>query len=122
MPSWVLIGMGRRKMKAIKTNAEFEKLWNESDALVCDFSATWCGPCRMLEPTLKRLEKEHPDIAFAKVDIDQHDKLADRMRVQAVPTVFFVRKGKVIKRVVGLESYESLTKEAKRLLEPAKKE
>jgi len=108
-------------MKRIKTISEFEKLWNESDALVCDFSATWCGPCRMLEPTLKKLEKRHPDITFAKVDIDQHEKLAERMRVWAVPTVFFVRRGKVVRRTVGQDSYEGLSKEIKRLFRPKKK-
>ncbi|MEM0342768.1 MAG: thioredoxin family protein [Thermoplasmata archaeon] len=107
-------------MNIVKTEREFDRLWNDSDALICDFSATWCGPCRMLEPTLKKLEKAHKGVAFAKVDIDANEGLADRMRIRAVPTLFFVRKGKVVKRIEGLESYEKLDKEAGRLLAPAK--
>jgi thioredoxin-like negative regulator of GroEL len=70
----------------------------------------------MLEPILERLEKENPGIKFVKVDIDMHQELSDEHKVQAVPTVFFVGKGKVIRRIVGVESYRNLSKEAKKLL------
>jgi thioredoxin 1 len=103
-------------MKHIKNTIEFEKLWNESQALVCDFSATWCGPCKALEPILAKLEKEHPDIVFAKVDIEKHAELSDEHKVQAVPIMFFVRKGKVLRKIVGVESYRNLSKQAKKLL------
>jgi thioredoxin 1 len=107
-------------MKHIKTKTEFEKLWSGSQALICDFSATWCGPCKMLEPILEKLEKENPMIKFVKVDIDVHEELSDQHKVQAVPTVFFVRKGKVIRRIVGVGGYGDLSREAKKLLADVK--
>lgn len=103
-------------MQRVRTQDEFERIWKESEALVCDFSATWCGPCKMLEPVLNKLEKAYPQAVFAKVDIDEFDELANDHGVQAVPTVFFVRRGKVVKKVVGFENYENLRSHAKKLL------
>ena len=55
-----------------------------------------------------------------KVDIDEHEELSERNRVQSVPTLLFIRRGKVLSRMVGLKSYEVLSKEARRLLRPSK--
>lgn len=103
-------------MKYIKTKTEFENLWTESQALVCDFSAAWCGPCKMLEPVLRKLEKEYPEITFVKVDVDKQDGLSEEHGVQAMPTLLFVKNGKEIKRIVGYKDYEDLSKQAKKLL------
>lgn len=103
-------------MRRIKDKGEFERLWKESRTLICDFSASWCGPCKMLEPVLKKLEKEHPDIVFAKVDIDENEGLSDAHKIQAVPTILFVKKGKVLRRITGLVSYQELSGHAKKLL------
>jgi thioredoxin 1 len=103
-------------MRKVKTEEDFKTIWYESAAVICDFSATWCGPCKMLEPVLKKLENAYPGVVFVNVDIDENSELSDRYKVQAVPTVFFVKKGKVTKKVVGVESYESLSKHAKKLL------
>ena len=111
---------GGNATKKIRTESEFSETWNEAEALVCDFGASWCGPCKMLEPVLKKLEKECPDIVFVNVDIDENEELSEAHKVQYVPTVLFVRKGRVLRRTVGLESYEVLSREAKRLLRPAK--
>ena len=53
---------------------------------------------------------------FAKVDIDKHTDLSDEHRIQYVPTVFFVKRGKVIHKIVGGEDHENLNKGVKRLL------
>ena len=103
-------------MKKIKTEDEYEALIHASPALICDFSATWCGPCKSLEPVLDKLEKTHPDITFVKVDVDECQDLSNRCGIRHVPTVFFVRKGKVVRKVEGWSSFESLDKLAKKLL------
>jgi len=104
-------------MREIKNTREFEKIWTESQALVCDFSASWCGPCKMLEPVLRKLENENPSIAFVKVDVDEQEELSGMYKIQAMPTMLFVKKGKVVKRIVGFEDYKSLSKHAKKLLD-----
>ncbi len=103
-------------MKMIKTEDEYEALIHASPALICDFSATWCGPCGSLEPILDKLERTYPDIAFLKVDVDECQHLSNRCGIRHVPTVFFVRKGKVVRKVEGWSSFESLDKLAKKLL------
>jgi thioredoxin 1 len=107
-------------VRRIRTEEEFEKIWNEARALVCDFTAPWCGPCRQLEPVLKELEKEHKDIVFVKVDVEEMWDLSEKLGVESMPTLLFVRKGKEVKRIVGFRSRETLSREAKRLLKPAK--
>jgi thioredoxin 1 len=105
-------------MHKITSEREFERVWKESEALICDFSASWCGPCKMLEPVLRRLEKDCPDIVFVNVDVDEMFDLSERHRIEAMPTVLFVRKGRETKRIIGFDGYETLSKEAKRLLRP----
>ncbi len=107
-------------MKNIRSEEEFSRIWNESGALVCDFSAAWCGPCKMLEPVLRRLEKENPDITFVKVDVDELSDLSDEHKIQAMPTLLFVRRGREIKRIVGLQDHATLSKHVKRLKADAK--
>jgi thioredoxin 1 len=69
---------------------------------VVDFSATWCGPCRRLEPILGELAAELPGIDFFKLDADRSQQLAMRWGVQAVPTIVVLRDGRVVDRMVGL--------------------
>ncbi len=106
---------GGSEMKHIKNKKEFETLWNKSPALVCDFSASWCGPCRALEPALKKLEQAFPEAVFAKVDVDEQSELADKYDIKLVPTVIFVKKGKIVHKGLGAMKYEDLTRLVKKL-------
>lgn len=54
-----------------KNLAEFEKLIKENQLVVVDFHATWCGPCKLIAPKLKKFAEETPNVVFAKVDVDE---------------------------------------------------
>ena len=81
---------------------EFDSALDPERLTVVDFSATWCGPCRMLEPILGELASELPAVDFLKLDVDRSQQIAMRYGVQAVPTLLVLQHGKVVERVVGL--------------------
>ena len=85
------------------TDAAFEeKILNSTLPVVVDFWAPWCGPCRMVAPTLDKIAKEQAGkLVIAKVNTDENPEWASRFGVQGIPTMLFVANGKVIHRQVG---------------------
>ncbi len=85
------------------TDAEFEKVVLKSELpVIVDFWAPWCGPCRMVAPTLDKIAKEQAGkLVIAKVNTDEHAEWAMKFRVQGIPTMLFVANGKVVHQQVG---------------------
>jgi thioredoxin 1 len=81
---------------------DFDASLDAERLALVDFSATWCGPCRMLEPILGELAAELPAVDFFKLDVDRSQQIAIRYGVQAVPTLLLLRHGKVVDRIVGV--------------------
>ena len=83
---------------------EFEsEVTRSTNAVVADFYATWCGPCRQLSPMLDRLADGYAGkINFVKINVDELPALAQSFQVQAIPTLIFFRDGKVADRITGL--------------------
>jgi thioredoxin 1 len=54
-----------------KNLAEFQKLISENELVVVDFHASWCGPCKLIAPKLKKFAEETTNVVFAKVDVDE---------------------------------------------------
>ncbi len=69
--------------------------------VVVDFTATWCGPCRVIGPVFVELSKKFPQIFFLKVDVDQLRDVAQEWDVEAMPTFIFIKDGKAVDKVVG---------------------
>lgn len=85
------------------TDAAFEKtiLQSKIPAIV-DFWAPWCGPCKMVAPTLEKLAKEYANkILIAKVNTDENPEWATKYGIQGIPTMLFIVEGKIIHRQVG---------------------
>ena len=76
--------------------------------VLVDFWATWCGPCHMLSPLVEELAQSHPEIDFAKVDVDRAPELAQRYQISAIPTLLLFRDGVVADRSVGVRSMREL--------------
>lgn len=85
------------------TDAAFEKTVLQSDLpVIVDFWAPWCGPCKMVAPTLDKLAKEYAGkIVIAKVNTDDNPEWAGKFGVQGIPTMLFVAGGKEVHRQVG---------------------
>ena len=81
---------------------DFEtKVVNEAAAVV-DFSATWCGPCKMLAPVLEEISEQlGGKVNFYNVDVDDDPELAGGFAISSVPTVLLLKNGKVAAQSVG---------------------
>ncbi|NLN70581.1 MAG: thioredoxin [Chloroflexi bacterium] len=85
------------------TDAAFEKTILESSLpVIVDFWAPWCGPCKMIAPTLDKLAQEYAgQMLVAKVNTDENPQWATQYGVQGIPTMMFVYNGKIVNRQVG---------------------
>lgn len=82
---------------------DFEREVLESDVpTVADFYADWCGPCRIVGPTIEALSREYDGkVKFVKVNVDDNQPLAMKYDIGSIPTVMIFKNGEVIERVVG---------------------
>ncbi|ELY48550.1 thioredoxin family protein [Natronolimnohabitans innermongolicus] len=88
---------------AIEGQAHLDDVVDEHDVVLVDCYADWCGPCQMLEPTIEALAEE-TDAAVAKVDVDRHQRLAQQLGAQGVPTLVLYADGQPVERTVGAQS------------------
>ena len=81
----------------------FDKAVPAAPIALVDFWADWCGPCKMLGPTIEKLGESYDGKALiGKVNVDDEPELARRFGVMSIPTVIFFRNGEEIDRKVGL--------------------
>ena len=81
---------------------QFEEEVLKSDIPVfVDFYATWCGPCKMMTPLIEKLAEEKPDVKFAKIDVDDAERLAVLYGISSIPCMILFKNGEEADRVVG---------------------
>ena len=85
---------------------QFEtELKSHANSVVVDFSAVWCGPCKMISPILHKLAREYQDrVDFLEVDADQNPDLLRSLGIMAIPTLIVYRDGKQVLRQTGARS------------------
>ncbi|KAJ0255124.1 Thioredoxin H2 [Hirschfeldia incana] len=84
----------------------FNEIKQSSKLLVVDFSASWCGPCRMIEPAFIDMAAKFTDVEFVKLDVDELPDVAKEFNVTGMPTFVLVKNGKEIERIVGANKNE----------------
>ena len=89
---------------------EFENEAMKASAAVVDFSATWCGPCRMMAPVLEEIsEKLGDQVSFYNVDVDEVPELAMRYGIQSIPCLVVLKNGKAVDQSVGFRPGPQVT-------------
>jgi thioredoxin 1 len=72
--------------------------------VLVDFYADWCGPCRLLAPTIEEVAREvGPDATVGKLNVDENPQAAQDYRINSIPTVLLFKDGEVVERFVGVQ-------------------
>src|SRR3569832_2559754 len=82
---------------------KFNELIHSEKPVLVDFTATWCGPCKMMAPILQQVKDQLKDeVTIVKIDIDRNPEIAQHFSIQGVPTLMKFRKGDLIWRQSGV--------------------
>jgi thioredoxin 1 len=96
------------EMNITKENFEAEVMNSDRPVLI-DFWAPWCGPCRMLSPTISEIAEEYGDkVKVCKVNVDDQGELASTFGVMSIPTLVVIKEGKVVNSVTGVRPKDQI--------------
>ena len=89
------------------TAAEFKQMLAEKKTFLVDFYATWCGPCKMMAPTIEKLAEELADLAvIGKLNVDENGEIAAQYGIMSIPTLVVFKGGHPVKKAIGVQSKE----------------
>ncbi|KAK7910332.1 hypothetical protein WMY93_015016 [Mugilogobius chulae] len=90
-------------VKHIESDDEFEEALKAAGnkLVVVDFTATWCGPCKMIAPKFEKMSEEFTDVVFLKVDVDDVADVAGKCGIRSMPTFQFYKNGKKVDEFSG---------------------
>lgn len=96
--------------EVIFTDADFAKdALQHGGLVVVDFFAPWCGPCKMMAPSIEKLAGEYAGmVKIGKLNVDDNNETATKYEIQSIPTIIFFKSGEMVEKLIGFQSYEAL--------------
>ncbi|MFY7803010.1 MAG: thioredoxin [Limnoraphis robusta] len=94
----------------IQDETELDLLLVNESLLVVDFTASWCGPCKLVAPLMDKLADEYGDqIKVFKLDLDSNKPVAKRFSIRSIPAVLFFKDGELTETLIGVKPYEDFS-------------
>jgi len=104
-------------MEKVITDNNIAEVLASATPVLIDFWATWCGPCRMLAPTVDEIAEEYEGrVLVAKCNVDDCEDIASRFGIRNIPTLLYFKGGEVADRSVGLQSKQDIKAKLENLL------
>ena len=104
-----------KNVKPVETSKKIVALGNKNfklalkkEVLLVDFWAPWCGPCKMVAPTLNEIAETEEDITIGKVNVDNNQDLAKKYKVRNIPTMVIFKNGVEVGRIVGVKTKKAI--------------
>ena len=111
-------GVGYPESPVVVTDSDFEQMVKTYPLVVVDCWAPWCGPCRMLSPTVDALAKDYKGkVVFAKLNTDENIETAGKFRIMSIPTLLYFKDGKLVDKSVGALPRPMLESQVKKHLQ-----
>ena len=85
-----------------------EVVLNSDKTVLLDFWASWCGPCRMIAPTLEEIAAEREDVLVCKVNVDEESELAAQFGVTSIPLLVVMEDGKIVNQSAGAKPKDAI--------------
>ena len=99
------------------TDENFNETMHEGKPVVLDFWAEWCGPCRMLGPTIDELASEYEGrVIIGKIDVDNNNDVTAQFGIRTIPTVLFFKDNQLVDKQIGVASKAQYIEKIERLL------
>ena len=104
-------------MAKVINDANIAEVLASGKPVVIDFWATWCGPCRVLGPTVEEVAEEYADKAIvAKCNVDDCEDISMKYGIRNIPTLVYIKNGEVVDRTVGVVSKQDIVSRIEKLM------